>query len=199
MLDAHVRAALRRLEAEDERDALEGRTERSLAVLPTTGALLYCLALAQTQRGTARDRRFTRLLDDLDRGRGARELGSPSFTRSPREQACELRREHRRSWPRRLRRGAGRECVRDAVAATGAVRVRLLGRLEGRLRGAFRACAPQALAGALVVADNVISHASVLAAYCAARQADPGLLSLTLPLDSGLELTTVLTGSLHSG
>lgn len=75
MLDAHVRAALRRLEAEDERDALEGRTERSLAVLPTTGALLYCLALAQTQRGTARDRRFTRLLDDLDRGRGARELG----------------------------------------------------------------------------------------------------------------------------
>jgi predicted O-methyltransferase YrrM len=46
--------------------------------------------------------------------------------------------------------------------------------------------------GALVVADDVILHAEQLAAYSAARQADPSLLSLTVPLDRGLELSVVL-------
>jgi predicted O-methyltransferase YrrM len=46
--------------------------------------------------------------------------------------------------------------------------------------------------GALVVADNVTSHADPLAGYAAARQADPTLESVTLPLDSGLELSVVL-------
>jgi predicted O-methyltransferase YrrM len=47
--------------------------------------------------------------------------------------------------------------------------------------------------GALVVADNVISHAETLAAYSKARQADPTLVSVTIPLDRGLELSSVLT------
>ena len=47
--------------------------------------------------------------------------------------------------------------------------------------------------GALVVADNVLSHADPLASYSSARQADPGLSSVTVPLDRGLELTTILT------
>ena len=46
--------------------------------------------------------------------------------------------------------------------------------------------------GGLVVADNVLSHAETLAAYSAARQADPALSSVTVPLDRGLELTVVL-------
>jgi predicted O-methyltransferase YrrM len=45
--------------------------------------------------------------------------------------------------------------------------------------------------GALVVADNVRSDPE-LAAYSAARQADPTLLSVTVPLDRGLELSVVL-------
>ncbi len=53
--------------------------------------------------------------------------------------------------------------------------------------------------GALVVADNVISHPDPLAAYSAARQADPALESVTLPLDRGLEVSIVLTSWLHSG
>ncbi|MGH3022378.1 MAG: O-methyltransferase, partial [Gaiellaceae bacterium] len=48
--------------------------------------------------------------------------------------------------------------------------------------------------GGLVVADNVLSHEQVLGAYSRARQADPTLLSVTVPLDRGLEVTTVLTG-----
>ena len=46
--------------------------------------------------------------------------------------------------------------------------------------------------GALVIADNVLSHVETLGAYSAARQADPSLVSTTVPLDRGLELTVVL-------
>jgi predicted O-methyltransferase YrrM len=46
--------------------------------------------------------------------------------------------------------------------------------------------------GALVIADNITSHADPLAAYAAARQEDPALESVTVPLDSGLELSVVL-------
>ena len=46
--------------------------------------------------------------------------------------------------------------------------------------------------GGVVVADNVLSHPDPLARYSAARQADPSLLSVTVPLDRGLELTVVL-------
>ena len=47
--------------------------------------------------------------------------------------------------------------------------------------------------GGIVVADNVLSHAETLAAYSAARQADPTLSSVTVPLDRGLELTVAIT------
>jgi caffeoyl-CoA O-methyltransferase len=46
--------------------------------------------------------------------------------------------------------------------------------------------------GALIVADNVLSHAETLGAYSAARQADPTLVSVTVPLDRGLELSVIL-------
>jgi predicted O-methyltransferase YrrM len=46
--------------------------------------------------------------------------------------------------------------------------------------------------GALIVADNVLSHFDTLGAYSAARQADPTLVSVTVPLDRGLELSVVL-------
>ena len=47
--------------------------------------------------------------------------------------------------------------------------------------------------GGLFVADNVLSHADPLAEYSEARQADPTLESVTVPLDRGLELSVVLT------
>jgi predicted O-methyltransferase YrrM len=46
--------------------------------------------------------------------------------------------------------------------------------------------------GAVVIADNVLSHEDTLGAYSHARQADPTLESVTLPLDRGLELSVVL-------
>ena len=58
----------------------------------------------------------------------------------------------------------------------------------------FRLARAKLEAGALVVADNVLSHAETLGAYSAARQADPTLESVTVPLDRGLELSVVLRG-----
>src|SRR5262249_53412974 len=46
--------------------------------------------------------------------------------------------------------------------------------------------------GGLVVADNVLSHEETLGAYSRARQADPTLESVTVPLDRGLEISVVL-------
>jgi predicted O-methyltransferase YrrM len=46
--------------------------------------------------------------------------------------------------------------------------------------------------GAVIVADNVLSHEETLGAYSRARQADPTLVSTTIPLDRGLELSVVL-------
>ena len=56
----------------------------------------------------------------------------------------------------------------------------------------FRLAREKLEPGAVVVADNVLSHPDPLAQYSAARQADPTLLSVTVPLDRGLELSVVL-------
>ncbi len=47
--------------------------------------------------------------------------------------------------------------------------------------------------GGLILADNVLSHEDVLGAYSRARQADPSLLSVTVPIGSGVEMTVVLS------
>jgi predicted O-methyltransferase YrrM len=46
--------------------------------------------------------------------------------------------------------------------------------------------------GAVVIADNVLSHEETLGAYSRARQSDPALESVTVPLDRGLEISVVL-------
>jgi caffeoyl-CoA O-methyltransferase len=46
--------------------------------------------------------------------------------------------------------------------------------------------------GAVVIADNVLSHEETLGAYSRARRSDPTLESVTVPLDRGLELSAVL-------
>jgi caffeoyl-CoA O-methyltransferase len=47
--------------------------------------------------------------------------------------------------------------------------------------------------GGLILADNVLSHEDVLGAYSWARQEDPSLLSVTVPIGSGVEMTVVLS------
>jgi len=60
----------------------------------------------------------------------------------------------------------------------------------------FQAARKKLEPGALVIADNVLSHAEILGAYSEARQSDPTLESVTVPLDRGLELSVILHGDL---
>ncbi|HEY7147885.1 MAG TPA: class I SAM-dependent methyltransferase [Gaiellaceae bacterium] len=57
----------------------------------------------------------------------------------------------------------------------------------------FQLVRPKLGVGALVVADNVLSRREFLAAYVDARQADPTLVSVTVPVGEGLELSVVLS------
>jgi predicted O-methyltransferase YrrM len=57
----------------------------------------------------------------------------------------------------------------------------------------FRLSRDKVEPGGLFVADNVLSHQEWLGAYSEARQSDPTLESVTLPLDRGLELSVVLS------
>jgi predicted O-methyltransferase YrrM len=75
--------------------------------------------------------------------------------------------------------------------ARGRLRSRLPGRVEGRLRAPLRIRAREARPGGVVVADNVTTSDTVQA-YAAARQADPTLVSVSVPVGHGLEVTTVL-------
>ena len=61
----------------------------------------------------------------------------------------------------------------------------------------FDLARPKVEPGALVVADNVLSHEETLGEYTRHRQADPTLESVTVPLDRGLELSVVLSESLQ--
>jgi hypothetical protein len=45
----------------------------------------------------------------------------------------------------------------------------------------------------LILADNVLSHEDTLGSYSRARQADPKLSSVTVPIGSGVELSVVLS------
>jgi predicted O-methyltransferase YrrM len=56
----------------------------------------------------------------------------------------------------------------------------------------FELARPKLRKGSVVVADNVLSHVETLGVYSEARQSDPTLLSVTLPLDRGLEVTVVV-------
>ena len=57
----------------------------------------------------------------------------------------------------------------------------------------FELARPKLEPGAVVIADNVLSHEDALGAYSSARQADPTLESVTVPLDRGLEISAVLS------
>ena len=62
----------------------------------------------------------------------------------------------------------------------------------------FQAARPKLEPGALVIADNVLSHHDALGAYVRARKSDPTVESVTVPLDRGLELSVILRGDLSA-
>jgi caffeoyl-CoA O-methyltransferase len=195
MLDERVLSVLKRLEAEDADERARGLPpeQRSRQVAATTGRFLFSLVAPQNDCGVleiggsrgysaiwlaAGVRYFTGRVVSIesDPGRAAAwranvaEAGLDEWAQLEEGDAFEV-------LPRI-------EDVFDVV---------FIDAEKNAYEDLFRLAREKVEPGALIVADNVLSHVDALGAYSTARQADPTLVSVTLPLDRGLELSVVLS------
>jgi predicted O-methyltransferase YrrM len=196
VLDDRVRAVLARLEQEDarEREAGLSAAERSRAVAPTTGRFLFSFVAPQADCEVL-ELGGSRGYSTIWLAAGVRHLGGRvlSVEHDPRKVDA---------WRRNIT-DAGLEGwadliegdAKEAVPAIDDVfDVVFLDAEKEDYEELFRLARRKLEAGAVVVADNVLSHEETLGAYSRARQADPTLESVTVPLDRGLELSVVLRG-----
>jgi predicted O-methyltransferase YrrM len=194
MLDDRVRRVLTRLEQEDARERAEGvaRERRSRAVAPTTGRFLFALVSPQADCEVL-EIGGSRGYSTIWLAAGVRTLGG-------RVLSLEADPEKSEAWRRNVAE-AGLEDWADLVegdahetlpAIDDVFDLVFLDAEKDDYDRLFELARPKLEPGALVVADNVLSHAETLGAYSAARQADPDLESVTVPLDRGLELSVVL-------
>jgi caffeoyl-CoA O-methyltransferase len=199
MVDDRVRSVLARLEAEDadERDRGVERALRARAVAPSTGRFLFALVAPQNACEVL-EVGGSRGYSTIWLAAAARILGGRVVSIENDPVKCE----------------AWRRNVEDAGLADwaelfeGDAQTRLLD-LEDIFdvvfidaekedyERFFELARPKLEPGGVIVADNVLSHEETLGAYSRARQADPALVSVTVPLDRGLELSVVLTQSLE--
>ena len=195
MLDEQILAVLSRLEEEDraERDAGVPAGSRSRQVEPTTGRFLFALAASQAgievlEIGGSRG------YSSIWLAAGARVLGGRLISLEHDPEKCTAWRTNiaeagLEEWAE-LVEGDALATLRDSQDIFDLV---FLDAEKEDYEELFALTRPLLEPGGLVVADNVLSHAETLAAYSAARQADPTLSSVTVPLDRGLELTVAIT------
>lgn len=194
MPDDRVLAVLARLEQEDreERDAGVPAELRSRQVAPSTGRFLFALAASQPgievlEIGGSRG------YSSIWLASGARVLGGQVTSLEVDPRKCS-------AWRANVAEAGLEEWAElvegDAIdtlrAAQDIFDLVFLDAEKDDYEELFGLARPLLEPGALVVADNVLSHAETLADYTAARQADPTLSSVTIPLDRGLELSVVL-------
>ena len=194
MLDDRVLQVLARLEAEDADERARGvpAADRSRQVARTTGQFLFSLVAPMNDCGVL----------ELGASRGYSTIWWAAGVRSFSGRVLSLEHDPRKAedWRRNVAEaGLGEwadllegdafdtlpqlQDVFDVVFIDAEKEdyERLFGLARGKVEP-----------GALIVADNVLSHVDALGAYSAARQADPDLVSTTVPLDRGLELSVVL-------
>ena len=194
MLDDRVRAVLDRLEAEDASERERGLPpeQRSRQVEPTTGRFLFSLVAPQTdcevlELGGSRGYSSVWLAAGV-RNLGGRVLSLEHDPAKAEAWRCNVDEAGLSDWAE-LRAGDAFEQLPQIDDVFDVV---FLDAEKDDYEELFRLAREKVEPGALVVADNVLSHPEPLARYSAARQADPTLLSVTVPLDRGLELTVVL-------
>jgi predicted O-methyltransferase YrrM len=194
MLDERLLRVLARLEAEDaaEREAGVPAEQRSRQVAPTTGRFLF--ALAASQAGVeVLEIGGSRGYSSLWLSAGARVLGGRVVSLEHDQVKCEAWRANVAAagldeWAE-LVEGNAHETLRASEDVFDLV---FLDAEKDEYESLFTLARPLLEPGALVVADNVLSHVEALVGYSAARQADPTLSSVTVPLDRGLEISVVL-------
>ncbi len=194
MLDDAVRAVLARLEADDAEERARGlpAAQRSRQVARTTGQFLFGYVAPQNACEVL-EIGGSRGYSTLWLAAGVRYLGGRVLSLEHDSARIE-------AWRRNVA-GAGLEEFAELVEGDA---FETLERLEDVFdvvfldaekedyERLFQLARTKLEPGGVVVADNVLSHADTLAAYTAARQADPTLESVTVPLDRGLELSVIL-------
>ncbi len=193
MLDDRILAVLARLEAEDRDDHAAGLpfTERSLAVGPDSGRLLFAL-VAPNPGCEVLEIGGSRGYSTIWLAAAARILGGRVV--SLEQDAAKIE-----AWRRNVAEAGLDEW---AELVTGDARETLPVLEEGwdvvfvdawkdDYEWYFETVRPKLEPGAVVIADNVSSSEAVQA-YARARQADPTLVSVTVPIGHGLEVTTLL-------
>ncbi len=195
MLDERVRAVLERLEREDAAEREQGlpAAVRSRQVARTTGQFLFALVAPQTDCEVL----------EIGGSRGYSTIWLAAGVRSLGGRVLSLEQDPAKveAWRRNVA-DAGLEewaelvegDARDTLERIEDVfDVVFLDAEKEDYETLFALARGKVEPGALVVADNVLSHPDPLARYSEARQADPTLVSVTLPLDRGLELSAILT------
>ena len=195
MLDDRVRAVLARLAEEDADERARGLAQelRARAVSPTTGQFLFALVAPQNACEVL-EIGGSRGYSSIWLGAGVRHLGGRVLSLEADPVKVE-------AWRANVAE-AGLEETVELIAGDA---FEMLPQIEDVFdivfidaekedyERLFQLARDKVEAGGLFVADNVLSHADPLAEYSKARQADPTLESVTVPLDRGLELSVVLT------
>ena len=194
MLDDRVRAVLARLEEEDarEREAGVARELRARQVAPSTGRFLFSLVAPQTDCEVL-EIGGSRGYSTIWLAAGVRYLGGrvlslendPAKVDAWRSNIAEAGLD---DWAELV----DGDAFETLPAIDDVFDVVFLDAEKEQYEELFQLARSKLEPAALIVADNVLSHADPLAAYSQARQADPTLESVTVPLDRGLELSVVL-------
>ena len=197
MLDDRVRAVLARLEAEDADERAGGvpRKERARQVARTTGQFLFAFVAPQTDCEVL-EIGGSRGYSSIWLGAGVRYLGGrvlslendPAKAEAWRRNVAEAGLE---DWVELIE-GDALETVRGIADVFDVV---FLDAEKEQYEELFQHARKKLEPGAVVIADNVLSHEDVLGAYSKARQSDPTLESVTVPHDRGLEVSVVLRSS----
>jgi len=194
MPDDRVRAVLERLEREDAAERAQGLhpSDRARAVARTTGQFLFALVAPQTDCEVL-EIGGSRGYSTIWLAAGVRYLGGRvvSLEHDPRKIEA---------WHRNIA-DAGLEDWADLIEGDAhetlpqildIFDVVFIDAEKDDYEELFRLARDKVEPAALFVADNVLSHQETLGSYSAARQADPTLESVTVPLDRGIELSVVL-------
>ena len=193
MLDDRVRAVLARLEEEDERDQEAGlpRAEQSLPVGADSGRLLFAL-VAPNAGCEVLEIGGSRGYSTIWLASAARILGGRIV--SLEQDPAKIEAWHRNiadagleEWAE-LVEGNARETL---PAVGGSFDLVFIDAWKDDYEWYFTEARTKLEPGAVAVADNVDTSA-VVQEYAKARQADPTLVSVTVPIGNGLEVTTVL-------
>ena len=192
MLDDRIRRVLERLAAEDAAEREQGvPTElRSRAIRPTTGRFLFALVAPQPgcevlEIGGSRGY-STIWLAAAARHLGGRVVSLEADPRKIEAWRANVAEAGLEDWAELIEGDA----KKTLPAIDDLFDVVFVDAEKEDYETYFSLARTKVEPGALIVADNVISHD--LSDYVRARQADPDLESVTVPLDSGLELSVVL-------